>query len=192
MAAMRTTVTRFAPRAGWELRRAWRRLGAPAAIGIAALLCAAGAWWHAHTLARHLPALQTRLAAATQSATLPLAAAPTAADGLAAFYAHLPPHAAIPEQLQTLVQIADKHQVPLAKAEYKAQMEPRAGFLRYQITLPVKAGYAATQAFMLEALQALPALTLDSVAFKREKTASSEVEARIQFMLLVRKAEGRR
>lgn len=179
-------VTSIAPRASWQARRTWRRLGAPAAIGAAALACALAMLWHAQVLQQQLPAMQARLAGATRAAAMPVAAPPTAADGLAAFYRHLPAHAAIPAQLQTLVEIADKHQVPLAKAEYKPQVEPRAGFMRYQITLPVHADYAAVQAFMLEALQALPALTLDSVVFKRERSGSSTVEARIQFILLVR------
>ncbi len=190
MAAMISAMRSVIPRAQWEARRALRRLGAPAAIGLAAASCALAMLWHAHALERQLPVLQARLDAAARAAAIPVAAPPTAADGLAAFYAHLPAHAAIPAQLQTLVEIADKHRVPLAKAEYKPQGEPRAGFLRYQINLPVKAGYGAVQAFMLEALQAMPALTLDSVAFKRERSDTAEVEARIQFILLVRKAEG--
>jgi hypothetical protein len=179
-------VTSFAPRARWQLRRTLRRLGAPAATGAAALACALAMLWHAQALRQQLPAMQARLAAVSRATAIPVAAPPTAADGLAAFYRHLPAHAAIPAQLQTLVDIADKHHVPLAKAEYKPQAEPRAGFMRYQVNLPVKADYAAVQAFMLEALQALPALTLDSVAFKRERGDSAEVEARIQFILLVR------
>ncbi|GAB2849538.1 hypothetical protein GCM10027277_17150 [Pseudoduganella ginsengisoli] len=179
-------VTSLAPRAKWEARRAARRLGAPAAAGVTALACALSMLWHTQVLTQQLPTLQAHLAAATRTAAQPVAAPPTAADGLAAFYRHLPAYAAIPEQLQTLVKIADQHHVPLAKAEYKPQAEPRAGFMRYQINLPVKADYAAVQAFMLEALQAMPALTLDSVAFKRERSDSTMVEARIQFILLVR------
>ncbi|MRV74627.1 hypothetical protein GJ700_23230 [Duganella sp. FT92W] len=179
-------VTSITPRARWEVRRALRRLGAPAAIGGAALACALAMLWHAQALRQQLPAMQGRLAMATRAAAVPIAAPPTAANGLAAFYDHLPAHAALPQQLQTLVDIADKHHVPLAKAEYKPQAEPRANFMRYQINLPVKADYAAVQAFMLEALQALPALTLESVAFKRERSDAADVEARIQFVLLVR------
>jgi hypothetical protein len=179
-------VTSIVPRARWEARRAVRRLGTPAAIGVAALACALAMLWHAQALQQQLPAMRARLASATRAAAMPAAAPPTVADGLAAFYSHLPAHDAIPAQLQTLVETAERHGVTLAKAEYKPQAEPRAGFMRYQVNLPVKADYAAVQGFMLEALQALPALTLDSVAFKRERSDSAEVEARIQFILLVR------
>lgn len=180
------------PRLAWESRRLWRKTGRAAAIGIAALAAALLAQWHAAGMHQRELALRQQVAAAARAAGQPQAPVPTAADGLSAFYAYLPAHAAIPEQLQTLVDIAARHKVPLAKAEYKAQSEPRAGFMHYQINLPVKAEYASVQAFMLEALQAMPTLTLDSVAFKRERTDSGDTEARIQFVLLVRKAEDAR
>ena len=180
------------PRLAWESRRLWRKTGRAAGIGIAALAAALLTQWHTGEMHQRELALRQQLAAAAHTAAQPHAPIPTAADGLSAFYAYLPAHAAIPEQLQTLVDIAAKHKVPLAKAEYKAQSEPRAGFIQYQINLPVKAEYASVQAFMLEALQAMPTLTLDSVAFKRERIDSGDTEARIQFVLLVRTAEGAR
>ena len=99
----------------------------------------------------------------------------------------LPPHDAIPDQLKQLINLAEKNGVMLVQAEYKPQAEVDAGFLRYQIVLPVKAAYPSIQTFMLNALQALPTLTLESVAFKRDRIESAEVEARIHFMLLVKK-----
>ncbi|SFU89555.1 hypothetical protein [Pseudoduganella namucuonensis] len=176
-------------RTGWEAKRLWSKLGPGAALGIALLAAALALRWHASTLEQRHQPLQRQLAAAANAAMQPVPKVPTAADGLAAFYNYLPAHSAIPDQLQTLVETARKHNVPLAKAEYKAQPEPRAGFLRYQITLPLKADYASTQAFLLDAMQAMPTLTLDSVAFKRDRVDTGEVDARIQFILLVRKAE---
>lgn len=179
-------------RMGWEAKRLWNKLGPGAALGASALAAAMLLQWHASVLEQRRQPLKQQLAAAIQAAARPATIVPAAADGLAAFYDYLPAHAAIPEQLQKLVETAQKHNVPLAKAEYKAQPEPRAGFLRYQITLPVKADYASTQAFLLDAMQATPTLTLDSVAFKRDRIDTSHVDARIQFILLVRKAEGAR
>lgn len=188
-ALKRALPANLGPRLGWETRRLWRKTGAAAAIGFTALVAAILAQWHTGTLHQQELALRRQLQTATRAAAQPPAPVPTAAGGLNAFYSFLPAHSAIPEQLQTLVDIAARHKVPLAKAEYKAQHEPRAGFLRYQINLPVKAEYASVQAFMLDALQAMPALTLDSVAFKRERIDSGDIEARVQFILLVRKAE---
>jgi len=88
--------------------------------------------------------------------------------------------------------VAQKSGVTLAKADYKPQADGNTAFLRYQITLPVKAEYAQLQTFIVDALQALPTLTLDSVLFKREQIEAGEIDARIQFILLVKKAEVRR
>jgi len=192
-AALKIALTvKTGPRLAWESRRLWRKTGRAAGIGIAALAAALLTQWHAGEMHQRELALRQQLAAAARTAAQPQAPAPTAADGLSAFYAYLPAHAAIPEQLLTLVDIAARHKVLLAKAEYKAQPEPRAGFMHYQINLPVKAEYASVQAFILEALQAMPTLALDSVAFKRERIESGDTEARIQFVLLVRTAEGAR
>ncbi|HEU4844719.1 MAG TPA: hypothetical protein VFT05_10680, partial [Burkholderiaceae bacterium] len=110
----------------------------------------------------------------------------------AAFYAYLPGHDTIPDQLGELARVAQASGVTLAKAEYKAEQDSQASFLRYQITLPVRAEFTSVQNFIVGALQAVPALTLDSVAFKRDQIETGEVEARIQFVLLVRLGGGRR
>ncbi len=180
------------PRLSWEMRRLWRRLGWAAATGLACLAVAGLALQQSGSLLKRQQILLAELAEAGKAAAAaPVAAPPGDAQGLAAFYAYLPDHEAIPEQLKDLVDVAQKSEVTLVKAEYKAQPETNAAFLRYQITLPVKAEYANVQAFIVNALQALPTLTLDSVIFKREQIEAGDVEARIQFILLVKKARGR-
>lgn len=175
-------------RIAWELRRALRRAGLPAVIGTAALMLAAPTAWQAHLLAGEREALAARLAA-TRSVR-PAAPPPDAASRLSGFYQWLPAHDTIPAQLATLVEIAGKSGVTLAKADYKPQQDDSAQFMRYQITLPIKAEYAKVQAFILAALQGMPSLTLEAVTFKREQIEAGEVEARVQFNLLVRKRSG--
>ncbi|MBJ7309623.1 GspMb/PilO family protein [Rugamonas sp. CCM 8940] len=184
----------LAPRLLWQAKRMARRLGAGALGGLAALALAALALWHGADLERRQIGLTRQLAQAARVAAQPVAAAaPGSGDAaaVAAFHAYLPAHEMIPDQLQELVKVAQANGVTLAKADYKAQSEPRGGFTRYQITLPIKADYAKLQAFILAALQALPTLTLDSVALRREQIEAGEVEARIQFQLLVRQRGGR-
>ncbi|MDC8758643.1 hypothetical protein [Janthinobacterium fluminis] len=185
---------KLGPRLAWEARRLWRRSGWAGAAGAAGLALAALALQQTPQLEARQRALGAQLAAAGKAAAAPapLAGAAGAAGGVAAFYAFLPAHDAIPEQLKELVGVAQKNGVTLAKAEYKAQSEQDAGFLRYQITLPVKAEYAGVQSFIVGALQTLPTLTLESVLFKREQIEAGEVEARIQFVLLVKQPEPRR
>ena len=183
-------------RLAWQARRLWRRLGWSAGAGAAALALAALALQQSGALLARQQVLAAQLAAAAKvAATLaatPAPAVPDDADGVAAFYAYLPAHDSIPDQLKELVEVAGKSGVTLAKAEYKPQSDNNAAFLRYQISLPVKAEYANVQSFIVGALQALPTLTLESVLFKREQIEAGEVEARIQFVLLVKKMEVRR
>ncbi|NVD69239.1 type 4a pilus biogenesis protein PilO [Duganella sp. BJB1802] len=181
----------LAPRLAWQTRRLLRQAGPGAVAGIACALLAVLAQWHATQLDQRQATLTRQLNAAARAAAAPHTPAPTAAGGVAAFYAYLPAHEAIPDQLKELVKVAQQSGIALNKAEYKPEMDTKAGFLRYRITLPVKADYASVQTFIIGALQALPTLTLDSVAFKREQIESGEIDARIQFVLLVRQ-EARR
>ncbi|MET3133422.1 hypothetical protein AAKU55_003712 [Oxalobacteraceae bacterium GrIS 1.11] len=178
------------PRLAWQARRLWRHLGWAAVAGTACLALALLALQQSQVQLMRQHALAGRLAVAAKVAAAP--PAPLPGDGLNAFYAYLPAHDAIPDQLKELVAVAQKNGVTLVKAEYKPQMDSNAGFLRYQINLPVKADYANLQSFIVGALQALPTLTLDSVIFKREQIEAGEIEARIQFILLVKQAEVQR
>jgi Tfp pilus assembly protein PilO len=184
--------SRHGARLGWEARRIGRRLGWGAAIGLGALALAGACAWQSHAMAQRQLQVAMQISAARSARPLPLAAGPDdAARWLAAFYAYLPAHEAIPDLLKQLVAIAAKNGVTLAKADYKPQPEDNADFMRYQITLPIKADYARVQGFIVGALHALPTLTLDSVTFKREQIESGDVEARVQFNLLVKKGARR-
>ena len=176
----------------WEARRRLRLTGAGAAVGVVCALLALLAPWHAAQLAQQQAALTAQLNTAARAAEIPRAPVVTTASGVAAFFNHLPPHDAIPDQLKELVRVAQQSNIALSKAEYKPEPDANAGFLRYRITLPVKADFANVQSFLITALQALPTLTLESVAFKREQIEAGDIEARIQFVLLVRRQEERR
>lgn len=185
---------RMPQRLRWEAQRLWRTLGWPCAIGAACLALAAFALRQGEALAARQLQLAAQLAVMAKQAALPPAPVTldADADSLAAFHAYLPAHDSIPDQLKALLEVAQQSGVTLAKADYKPQEDGNTAFLRYQITLPVKAEYAQLQAFIVDALQALPTLTLDSVLFKREQIEAGEIDARIQFILLVKKTEVRR
>ena len=185
---------RMPPRLAWEAQRLGRTLGWPSALGAACLALAAFAMQQGDALAERQQQLAAQLATAARQSALPQPAITldADADSLAAFHAYLPAHDSIPDQLKALLEVAQKSGVTLAKADYKPQEDGNTAFLRYQIILPVKAEYAQLQTFIVDALQALPTLTLDSVLFKREQIEAGEIDARIQFILLVKKAEVRR
>lgn len=179
----------LAARVLWEIRRLLRRLGWAASGGIGALALAGASAWQAHGLELHGERLAHQLARLRAARAAPAApAAPSATHRVDAFYAYLPAHDALPGLLKELVAVATKNGITLAKADYKPTPEDGAAFLRYQITLPVKADHAKVQAFIVGALHGLPTLTLDAITFKRERIDTGEVEARIHFNLLVRKA----
>ena len=184
---------RLPPHLQWEAQRLWRIVGWPCAIGATCLALAAFAVQQGDALDARQQQLAVQLAAAARQSALPTApiTLDADADSLAAFHAYLPAHDSIPDQLKALLEVAQKSGVTLAKADYKPQEDGNTAFLRYQITLPVKAEYAQLQTFIVDALQALPTLTLDSVLFKREQIEAGEIDARIQFILLVKKAEVR-
>ncbi|NHZ33173.1 type 4a pilus biogenesis protein PilO [Massilia rubra] len=179
----------LAARIAWEARRHGERLGWGAAVGACALAAAVLCAWQGQRLeARQHELAQSIAAARAAKPAQQRVALPDGARRVAAFYAWLPAHETIPDLLKQLVDVATKNGVVLAKADYKAQAEDGAAFMRYQITLPIKADYARVQAFIVGALRDMPALTLDSVTFKREQIDTGEVEARVHFNLLVRKA----
>lgn len=176
-------------RFAWEGRRLWRGLGWSASIGLICGVLALASWWQTRVVAQNQQAVAVQLRTARAKAALPLLqeAPPDIERQLAAFYAYLPAHEAIPDQLKRLINVADKNAVTLAQGDYKPQPDTGADFQRFQIILPVKARYANIQGFIIGALKALPSLTLESLTFKRELIDSEQVEARIQFMLLVKK-----
>jgi Tfp pilus assembly protein PilO len=179
----------LAARLAWEARRHGRRLGWGGAAGACALALAALCAWQSQRLAARQQDLAQAIAVARTARPAPARVAlPDGTRRVAAFYAYLPAHEAIPDLLKQLVDIAASNGVLLAKADYKVQAEDGAAFMRYQITLPIRADYARVQAFIVGALRDMPSLTLDSVTFKREQIDTGEVEARVHFKLLVRTA----
>ncbi len=105
---------------------------------------------------------------------------------LQAFDAHLLPHDEIPDTLKNLFSLATDSNLLLARGEYKAQVEEQGRFVRYGMTLPVRGDPQAIHTFVLTSLVQNRTLALESIQFKRERTESQEIEARIQWVLLTR------
>ncbi len=208
MATIRNMQVRAAPRRWqaqqqwgarltWELARCWPRFGP---LLLAALLCLIGVVlvWYQTGLARdQQQQLQQQIEQANNRAKVkpgvlqPSASERDLARQIAAFYGYLPEHAMLPDQVKQLLMLAQKSGVTLAQAEYKPVLESGGSFLRYQMILPVKAPHSALQSFMQAANRELPTLILESVLFKRERGDSPQIEARLQYQLLVKKASAR-
>lgn len=192
-----TRVLAAAPRrVAWELRRAGhavvRRVGWAGITLAAGVAVALGAGWVREGQAGRLAHAQQQLL--IQQAQ-PVVRARGGANGpaglegrarLAEFDAYLPSHDDIPATLAALFNLAQREGLSIARGEYKAQADGPGRFTRYRMTLPVQGDAAAIRRFMLAALQTHKTLALESVQFKRERPATAEVEARIQWVLLTR------
>jgi len=105
---------------------------------------------------------------------------------LTAFEDILLAHADIPATVQDILELAEAQQLSIARGDYRPQVDAKGGFMRYRMTLPVKGDAQAIHRFMLAALRAHRTLALESAQFKRERIESSDVEARIQWVVMTR------
>jgi hypothetical protein len=132
---------------------------------------------------------QSRLA--TLPATAPVkfpAVQPLDSDRqrLLLFEQYLLPYQDIPFALQDLLRLAEEKGLTIRHAEYRTQIEPRGGFMRYRISLPVQGASEIVNRYIYEALLAQKNLALESVQLKRENLDTPDLEARIQWVLLTR------
>jgi hypothetical protein len=182
-----------APRRGvWELRRfgraVARRIGGAGIALVFGMAVAALAGWMQHVQAERLVRVQQDILV-QQAQPVVRPASISGSNGrahLAEFDAYLPAHDDIAVTVGALFSLAQREGLSIARGEYKAQPDGPGRFLRYRMTLPVQGDAGAIRRFMLAALQAHKTLALESVQFKRDRAATAEVEARIQWVLLAR------
>lgn len=169
------------------ITRHWRRFsGALGPVGLASLGLIAGAI--AFHLAVEQPLQARRQALERQLAPLAARSAaetPAPADasaGLARFYQFFDTGKDAPTQLAHLYAIGRTAGVDLRAAEYRVQ---RAGprLVRYEIVLPLTAGYAQIRTFLRNALVEIPVLSLDRISIRRERSADGSVQADVRLTL---------
>jgi hypothetical protein len=110
-------------------------------------------------------------------------AAPVAQHPLAAFYAVLGQPAASERYVAVLFNVARRHGINLAQAEYQWEADSAAQTGRYRIRLPIKAPYGAIRDFCQGVLVELPFASLDELALKREAVTDELLTATVQFTL---------
>lgn len=183
----------------WELRRQARALvrkvGLPGVVAGALLALAGGAVWVDRQTLTTLEATRRQLqdVPATR-ANVPSSVSAPGDEGrrrLAEFEQALLAHDEIPQAVGDLLVLAENEGLLVEKGDYRLQLEPQGGFVRYRMTLPVKGDATAVRKFMLDALRSQRTLALESVQFKREGVASRVVEARIQWVLMAQAVTAR-
>jgi hypothetical protein len=101
---------------------------------------------------------------------------------LAAFYQFFQREEATTDWLAKLYGLAESSGVDMRTAEYQLIKGP--GRLdRYEIALPLKGDYAQIRAFLENALQELPVLSLDQVSFSRKRANDTTVETDVRLTL---------
>lgn len=164
-----------------------RRLGLPGWIGVA-LIVATGIY----LVLVVLPALGVRdrligeIAASEEKLSFCTSAADMSpAQRLASFYGEFPTAERVPDELARLFKFAEAHKLELDVGEYSFVRAQGGRLDQFRITLPIKGSYPDIRAFAAAALEAVPALSLESVALRREKVAETTVDGRIVFLLFV-------
>jgi hypothetical protein len=111
----------------------------------------------------------------------------TPSEQLAQFYAAFPKGTTVPDWLGKLNSIAVKQNLSLDVGNYSLVHNQSARLDRFRITLPIKGSYPQVRKFIATALATVPALSLESVAIKRDKVGDGQVEARVEFLLFLEK-----
>jgi hypothetical protein len=115
------------------------------------------------------------------------ALAATPAARLAAFYAFFDTEEQATDWLAKLEAIAKGVGMTLPSADYRMH-KTGTGIERYEITLPLSGSYAQIRAFVENALNQVPVLSLDHIRFRRERASDSAVQADVRLTLhLVKK-----
>lgn len=188
---------------GLRLLESW---GPAGAVGLL-LLLAALAWQGLVNQPRHRQAkqLQAELLAQANQATQPLTpasgapasaqpsvreartASPDGPAALAAFEARLPRLQELPQLLARIDQGAAAQRVELRAGEYRLERVADERWLRYRITLPVRARYAQVRGLVDHVLVALPTAALEDVDLLRDGSdAQAPLQARLRFTLYLR------
>ena len=172
------------------LRVTLRRIGVMglASTAVAAVLCVLIIFLI--TQSQHITQLKEPVAVVKSQVSPDLTSGFTGALGvvseLSDFQKYLLDYGDVPDTLRDLIVLAQTHNLVLSKGEYQSQIDLRGQFLRYQMTLPVRGPAPAVERFILEALAQHKTMALEAVQFKRESRSSTELEAKVQWVVLTR------
>jgi hypothetical protein len=108
-------------------------------------------------------------------------------QALQAFYDFFPNIDSSPFWIRELVRIAKKQNVELTSSEYRLINENEARLARYEMILPVRGRYSQIRAFIADALEAIPAMAISSIALKRESVTVDKLEVRLEINLYLNK-----
>lgn len=111
----------------------------------------------------------------------------SARDRLDAFHTGFPAADGLPDLLLRLHGHALARGVTTDKADYRAAPVTGTPLEQVSVELPVHATYPEIHGWLGDVLAYMPEVALDGLAFKRADIGSSEVEARVRFVIFLRR-----
>lgn len=169
----------------WELTRWQRRIGWSLWGSALLLLVAGGFSYQAWKLGKENLSLIASNSLAKQVGGTPRPTQLVDENGLKTYYDFLPYEEERFFLVKRLLLSADKNGVLPSYVEYKLEAEKMTKVVRYQLTLPLKGDFSKIKNFLIEVLNENRSITIDSISLKRESIDRSEVEAKIQFSILM-------
>jgi len=172
----------------WRVRRALYSLSWTGAVGIAALVFAAG--FYVSTLAplnvridQGRQELADLYARHGRAATRIEPATPR--HELDEFYARLQTQENVAEVVRGLHRNARAAGLRFERGDYRPQRDASGKVLRYQIMLPLLGDYPNVRRFLAVSMDEETALALDGIAFQKENSRG-RLETQVSFTLFVR------
>ncbi|MGB8337661.1 MAG: hypothetical protein WCD07_12475 [Burkholderiales bacterium] len=167
------------------LRSFERRFGWVGWLILTSLLMAILAWGVEHRQAKALIEAKGKLAQHRPAPVVVINPVQiNSAEHIHAFDVFLLPHNEIPAAIEELLRLAGEQRLVALKGEYRPTIEPQGQFMRYRMLIPVKGEAQAIRHFMQAAMLAQKALALESIQFKRDRIDSTQIEAKINWVLI--------
>lgn len=166
-------------------------LGLPGILGLGLLVFVCG--WYFSTLRPEqlrLDDLRQQIAKAHEQHAMSgndVGIPATPADKLAAFYGFFPRPATLPDLLEKIFAVAKGQGLQLDLAEYRVSGDNAGGLTQFQLTLPMRGSYPQIRKFVAGAMAEVPALSLDSIQFDRQKVGDSMVDAKVKLSVYLGK-----
>ena len=105
---------------------------------------------------------------------------------LVRFYQSFPSLASAPNWLKQVYRAAQSNHLELMRGDYRILRQEHAQLFQYQMTLPLKGSYPNIRGFLNTVLAEFPGISLDNVAFERQKIGEADVQASVRLTLYLR------
>lgn len=105
---------------------------------------------------------------------------------LVRFYESFPSLASAPNWLKQLYRAAQSNHLELMRGDYRILRKEHGQLSQYQMTLPLKGSYPNIRGFLNTVLSEFPGISLDNVAFERQKIGEADVQVSVRLTLYLR------